>query len=85
MTGQTVKNLFTGEDAIDIVPIDDTTADFTPDTPWLTREHFSTPSELTEYRKKDALRTPFLMDMTNYLPKDGLNGIMQRPINSVTP
>lgn len=53
MTGQTVKNLFTGEDAIDIVPIDDTTADFTPDTPWLTREHFSTPSELTEYRKKE--------------------------------
>lgn len=52
VTGQTVKNLFTGEDAIDIVPIDDTTADFTPDIPWLTREHFSTPSELTEYRKK---------------------------------
>ncbi len=60
VTGQTVKNLFTGEDAIDIVPIDNTTSTFTPDTPWLTRADFSTPNKLTELRKKVRSENPIL-------------------------
>ena len=60
VTNKTVKNLFTGKDAIDIVPIDDTTDTFKPDIPWLTREKFSTPSELTELRKKERARNPIL-------------------------
>lgn len=60
VTNKTVKNLFTGKDAIDIVPIDDTTDTFKPDIPWLTREKFSTPSELTELRKKGRARNPAL-------------------------
>jgi beta-glucosidase len=39
-TGQVVKNLFTGEDAIDAMSIDGKTADYDPGIPFLTREGF---------------------------------------------
>ena len=39
-TGEIVKNLFTGEDAIDTIPIDGKTADYDPEIPFLTREGF---------------------------------------------
>lgn len=45
-TGQPVKNLFTGDDAVDLVPIDDKTDSFTPDIPWLSRANFKTPAQL---------------------------------------
>ncbi len=60
VTKQPVKNLFTGEDAVDIVPIDDTTSTFTPDIPWLTRESFPTPEELKEAVKRKRQKNPAL-------------------------
>ncbi len=48
VTGQTVKNLFTGSDAVDIVPIDDKTDTFDPEIPWLTRANFLTPAQMRE-------------------------------------
>ncbi len=61
VTKQTVKNLFTGKDTIDMVPIDDTTDTFDPKIPWLTRSKFSTPSELLSLRKNyNRERNPIL-------------------------
>ena len=60
VTKQPVKNLFTGEDAVDIVPIDDTTSTFTPDIPWLTRESFLTPEELKEAVTHKRQKNPAL-------------------------
>ncbi len=51
VTGQTVKNLFTGDDAVDIVPIDDTTETFTPGTPWFTRASFPKPADFSSLKK----------------------------------
>ena len=50
-TNQPVGNLFTGEDAIDEVPIDGKTADYDPNIPWLTRESFSSLEEIAASRK----------------------------------
>ena len=49
-TGAAVGNLFTGEDAIDSVPIDSDSKDgsFKADIPWLTREGFLTLEEINE-------------------------------------
>lgn len=48
VTGQPVNNLFTGEDAIDIIPIDAKTETFDPEIPWLSRADFPTPQELKD-------------------------------------
>jgi len=50
VTGKTVKNLFTGESAIDSVPVDGSSKDgsFTADIPWLTRESFLTLEEIND-------------------------------------
>ncbi len=50
VTGQTVKNLFTGEDAVDKTPIDADSKDgsFKANIPYLTRENFMKPSEFNE-------------------------------------
>lgn len=48
VTGQTVKNLFTGEDAADVVPVDGKTDTFDPEIPWLTRASFLTPAQMRE-------------------------------------
>lgn len=69
VTGQTVKNLFTGDDAIDIIPSDDTTSTFTPDIPWLTRAGLKTPKEITElYNNSKRQKNPKLegYDKTSY-------------------
>ncbi|HBK01649.1 MAG TPA: hypothetical protein DDY77_01270 [Clostridiales bacterium] len=61
VTGQTVKNLFTGDDAIDIIPADDTTSTFTPDIPWITRADLKTPSEISElYKNNKRQKNPKL-------------------------
>lgn len=61
VTKQTVKNLFTGDDAVDIVPIDDTTETFTPDIPWITRAGLKTPKEITElYNNSKRQKNPKL-------------------------
>ena len=44
VTGEEVKNLFTGEDAIDTVPIDGITENFTPEIPWISRADMPTPA-----------------------------------------
>ena len=49
-TNQPVGNLFTGEDAVDAVPIDGKTADYDPNIPWLTRENFSSLEEISASR-----------------------------------
>ncbi len=61
VTGQTVKNLFTGDDAVDIVPIDDTTSTFTPDTPWFTRDSLPKPADFASL-KKGRQKNPALKD-----------------------
>ena len=69
VTKQTVKNLFTGDDAIDIVPADDTTSTFTPDIPWITRAGLKTPKEITElYNNSRRQKNPKLegYDKTSY-------------------
>ena len=69
VTGQRVKNLFTGDDAIDIIPSDDTTSTFTPDIPWLTRAGLKTPKEITElYNNSKRQKNPKLegYDKTSY-------------------
>ena len=50
VTGKTVKNLFTGEDSIDCVPIDSDSKDgsFKANIPWLTREKFLTLEQIKE-------------------------------------
>lgn len=64
VTGQTVKNLFTGDDAIDIIPSDDTTSTFTPDTPWFTRSDFPKPSDF-DALKKSRKKNPALSGQNN--------------------
>ena len=49
-TEKPVGNLFTGEDAIDAVPIDGKTADYDPQIPWLTRDGFMTLEEIKAAR-----------------------------------
>ncbi|HBE98621.1 MAG TPA: hypothetical protein DDW18_01015 [Firmicutes bacterium] len=63
VTGKTVKNLFTGDDAVDIVPVDNKTSTFDPKIPWISRAKFSTPAELSKQRenwKRDE--NPILKD-----------------------
>ena len=50
-TNQPVGNLFTGEDAVDEIPIDGKTADYDPQIPWLTRADFMTLEEISAARK----------------------------------
>ncbi len=50
-TNQPVGNLFTGEDAVDEIPIDGKTADYDPEIPWLTRADFMTLEEISAARK----------------------------------
>ncbi len=55
VTGSEVKNLFTGEDAIDLVPIDGKEKDgsFTPDINWLSRKSFTSLEDLkTSYNAR---------------------------------
>ena len=56
-TGAQVKNLFTGEDALDVTPLDATEKDgsFTPEINWLTRENFRTLDQIkSDYKKRTA-------------------------------
>ena len=54
-TNQPVGNLFTGEDAVDEIPIDGKTADYDPQIPWLTRADFMTLEEISAARKARAV------------------------------
>lgn len=54
VTGKEVKNLFTGEDAIDVTPLDGADDGFTPDIPWLTRSGFISLDEIEESYKSRA-------------------------------
>ena len=54
-TNQPVGNLFTGEDAIDEIPIDAKTADYDPQIPWLTRADFMTLEEISAARTARAV------------------------------
>ena len=48
VTGEVVKNLFTGEDAVDTVSIDGIEENFTPDIPWISRAAMPTPAVVAE-------------------------------------
>lgn len=54
VTGQTVKNLFTGDDAVDITPIDGKTPTFDPEIPWLTRASFYKPADFASHKNRRA-------------------------------
>lgn len=55
VTGKTVSNLFTGEDAIDMTPLDGNEGDFVADIPWLTRSDFMKPEEFAEnYKSREC-------------------------------
>lgn len=49
VTGAEVGNLFTGEDAVDVTPIDGNDGNFTADITWLTRESFLRPGEFAAH------------------------------------
>lgn len=66
VTGQEVKNLFTGEDAVDTLPIDGIEADFTPDIPWISRANMPTPATVKEqYVQSNREKNPSLADFDN--------------------
>lgn len=54
VTGKEVGNLFTGDDAIDITPIDANDGDFVADIPWFTRENFMKPEDFAANYKPRA-------------------------------
>ena len=54
ITGKEIKNLFTGDDAIDATPLDAADDGFTPDIPWLTREGFISLDEIKAAYKPRA-------------------------------
>lgn len=60
VTGQTVKNLFTGADTIDVTPLDATEKDgsFTPSIPWLTRKGFASLESLRSAYQSGRAATP---------------------------
>lgn len=71
VTGQEVKNLFTGEDCVDIVSIDAKTDTFDPEIPWFTRSDFPTPAETKatfDNYKNVRKKTPsiYSYDKTSY-------------------
>ena len=65
ITGKPVGNLFTGEDAIDITPLDANDGDFVADIPWFTRANFLKPSEFSAAYKRRAC-TPSAMISGQY-------------------
>ena len=54
ITGAEVKNLFTGEDAVDMTPLDGNEGEFVADIPWLTRENFMKPENFRDNYKARA-------------------------------
>ncbi len=81
VTGEEVKNLFTGEDAIDTVPIDGITENFTPEIPWISRADMPTPATVQEqFSAAGRARNPELagfdnMDMTRWKEWDAQTGL----------
>ena len=63
VTGKEVNNKFTGEDALDMTPIDANDGDFVADIPWFTRENFMKPEDFASNYKKRAI-TPSAVDQT---------------------
>ena len=65
ITGKKVGNLFTGEDAIDIAPIDANDGEFVADIPWFTRENFMKVEDFSANRKPRAV-TPSVKTINGY-------------------
>ena len=65
ITGKKVGNLFTGEDAIDIAPIDGNDGEFVADIPWFTRDNFMKVEDFSANRKPRAV-TPSVKTINGY-------------------